>query len=122
MNGKIAWITGATAGFGAATVERFVAGGWRVIASGRRAERLQQRAQATHQKGGADQIDGQVDGQIQCFGDEKDRGDRHGRHHEHMLQPEEQQLRKWQYGIYAGFDCVRHGVFALQKEYPNRFG
>ncbi|HXD35851.1 MAG TPA: SDR family NAD(P)-dependent oxidoreductase, partial [Rhodanobacter sp.] len=41
MNGKIAWITGATAGFGAATVERFVAGGWRVIASGRRAERLQ---------------------------------------------------------------------------------
>ena len=42
MNGKIAWITGATAGFGAATVERFVAGGWRVIASGRRADRLQQ--------------------------------------------------------------------------------
>jgi len=42
MNGKTAWITGATAGFGAATVERFVAGGWRVIASGRRAERLQQ--------------------------------------------------------------------------------
>ena len=42
MNGKIAWITGATAGFGAATVERFVAGGWRVIASGRRAERLRQ--------------------------------------------------------------------------------
>jgi serine 3-dehydrogenase len=42
MSGKVAWITGATAGFGAATVERFVAGGWRVIASGRRAERLQQ--------------------------------------------------------------------------------
>ncbi|WP_329742082.1 SDR family NAD(P)-dependent oxidoreductase [Dyella sp. A6] len=41
MTSKIAWITGATAGFGAATVERFVAGGWRVIASGRRAERLQ---------------------------------------------------------------------------------
>jgi len=36
------WITGATAGFGAAMVERFVAGGWRVIASGRRADRLQQ--------------------------------------------------------------------------------
>src|SRR5574337_37355 len=36
------WITGATAGFGAATAERFVAGGWRVIASGRRADRLQQ--------------------------------------------------------------------------------
>ena len=38
---KTVWITGATSGFGAATVERFVAGGWRVIASGRRAERLQ---------------------------------------------------------------------------------
>ncbi len=36
------WITGATAGFGAASVERFVAGGWRVIASGRRSDRLQQ--------------------------------------------------------------------------------
>ncbi|TPG09686.1 SDR family NAD(P)-dependent oxidoreductase [Rhodanobacter glycinis] len=42
MTTKTAWITGATSGFGAATVERFVAGGWRVIASGRRAERLQQ--------------------------------------------------------------------------------
>jgi serine 3-dehydrogenase (NADP+) len=41
MSHKTAWITGATAGFGAATVERFVAGGWRVVASGRRAERLQ---------------------------------------------------------------------------------
>jgi serine 3-dehydrogenase (NADP+) len=40
MSGKVAWVTGATAGFGAATVERFVAGGWRVVASGRRAERL----------------------------------------------------------------------------------
>lgn len=36
------WITGATAGFGAASVERFVAGGWHVIASGRRSDRLQQ--------------------------------------------------------------------------------
>lgn len=42
MSTRTVWITGATAGFGAATVERFVAGGWRVIASGRRAERLQQ--------------------------------------------------------------------------------
>ncbi|KZC15534.1 NAD(P)-dependent oxidoreductase [Rhodanobacter sp. FW510-R12] len=42
MTTKTAWITGATSGFGAATVERFVAGGWRVIASGRRMERLQQ--------------------------------------------------------------------------------
>jgi serine 3-dehydrogenase (NADP+) len=42
MTTKTVWITGATSGFGAATVERFVAGGWRVIASGRRADRLQQ--------------------------------------------------------------------------------
>ncbi len=42
MSTKTVWITGATSGFGAATVERFVAGGWRVVASGRRAERLQQ--------------------------------------------------------------------------------
>src|SRR3546814_13509738 len=42
MTTKTVWITGATSGFGAATVQRFVAGGWRVIASGRRAERLQQ--------------------------------------------------------------------------------
>ena len=42
MTGKTAWVTGATAGFGAATVERLVTGGWRVIASGRRADRLQQ--------------------------------------------------------------------------------
>ena len=41
MTTRTVWITGATSGFGAATVERFVAGGWRVIASGRRAERLQ---------------------------------------------------------------------------------
>ena len=42
MHAKTALITGATSGFGAATVERFVAGGWRVVATGRRAERLQQ--------------------------------------------------------------------------------
>jgi serine 3-dehydrogenase len=33
-------ITGATSGFGAAAARRFVAGGWRVIGTGRRAERL----------------------------------------------------------------------------------
>jgi serine 3-dehydrogenase len=38
---KTALITGATSGFGRAAVERFVAGGWRVVACGRRAERLQ---------------------------------------------------------------------------------
>ncbi|MBP1475004.1 SDR family NAD(P)-dependent oxidoreductase [Frateuria sp. MAH-13] len=41
MSTRVAWITGATSGFGAATVDRFVAGGWRVVASGRRIERLQ---------------------------------------------------------------------------------
>ena len=41
MNAKTVLITGATSGFGAATVERFVAGGWQVVATGRRAERLQ---------------------------------------------------------------------------------
>ncbi len=35
-------ITGATAGFGAAAVERFAGAGWRIVAAGRRAERLQQ--------------------------------------------------------------------------------
>lgn len=38
--GKIAWITGATSGFGRAAARRFVEGGWKVIASGRRAQRL----------------------------------------------------------------------------------
>ena len=38
---KIALITGATSGFGKASVQRFVDAGWRVIATGRRAERLQ---------------------------------------------------------------------------------
>ena len=37
---KTALITGATSGIGAATARRFVAGGWRVIGTGRRAERL----------------------------------------------------------------------------------
>lgn len=36
-----ALITGATSGFGAAATRRFVADGWRVIATGRRADRLQ---------------------------------------------------------------------------------
>ena len=39
-------ITGATAGFGAAAVQRFLDDGWRVIATGRRAGRLQALAQA----------------------------------------------------------------------------
>lgn len=38
---KTALITGATSGFGRAAARRFAAGGWRVIGTGRRAERLQ---------------------------------------------------------------------------------
>ena len=38
---RTALITGATSGFGAAAVRRFVAAGWRVIATGRRVDRLQ---------------------------------------------------------------------------------
>ena len=38
---KTVLITGATSGFGAAAVKRFAEAGWRVIATGRRAERLQ---------------------------------------------------------------------------------
>jgi len=37
---KTVLITGATSGFGKAAVERFLAAGWQVIATGRRAERL----------------------------------------------------------------------------------
>jgi serine 3-dehydrogenase len=39
---KTVLVTGATAGFGAATVARFAGAGWRVVACGRRAERLRQ--------------------------------------------------------------------------------
>ncbi|QNP41847.1 SDR family NAD(P)-dependent oxidoreductase [Lysobacter solisilvae (ex Woo and Kim 2020)] len=49
---KTALITGATSGFGAATARRFVAAGWRVIATGRRADRLQ----ALVDELGADQV------------------------------------------------------------------
>ncbi|HVR80917.1 MAG TPA: SDR family NAD(P)-dependent oxidoreductase [Luteimonas sp.] len=41
MTTKTALITGATSGFGKAAVERFARAGWRVIATGRRADRLQ---------------------------------------------------------------------------------
>jgi serine 3-dehydrogenase len=52
MTIRTAWITGATAGFGAAAAERFLAGGWRVIVSGRREERLA----ALVAKHGADKV------------------------------------------------------------------
>jgi serine 3-dehydrogenase len=38
---KTVLITGATSGFGAATARRFARSGWRVVANGRRADRLQ---------------------------------------------------------------------------------
>ena len=37
---KTILITGATAGFGEAAARKFIAGGWRAIGTGRRAERL----------------------------------------------------------------------------------
>ena len=43
---KTAIITGATAGIGEAAVRRFVGAGWRVVATGRRAERLEALADA----------------------------------------------------------------------------
>jgi 3-hydroxy acid dehydrogenase/malonic semialdehyde reductase len=41
MNGKVALVTGASAGFGAATAEALLAAGARVIATARRADRLE---------------------------------------------------------------------------------
>jgi serine 3-dehydrogenase len=49
---RVALVTGASSGFGRATVERFVAGGWRVVACGRRADRLQSLVDAL----GADKV------------------------------------------------------------------
>ena len=37
---RTAFITGATSGFGAAAARKFVADGWRVVATGRREDRL----------------------------------------------------------------------------------
>ena len=47
---KTILITGATAGFGEAAARKFVAGGWRVIGTGRRGDRLRRcrRSSATH--------------------------------------------------------------------------
>lgn len=47
MTTRTAWVTGATSGFGAAIAWRLVQDGWRVIISGRRAERLEELAQKT---------------------------------------------------------------------------
>lgn len=41
MTTRTAFITGATSGFGLAAAKRFVADGWRVVATGRREDRLQ---------------------------------------------------------------------------------
>ena len=49
---KTVLITGATSGFGAAAVKRFASAGWNVIATGRRAERLQPLVEAF----GADRV------------------------------------------------------------------
>lgn len=47
---KIAFITGATAGFGKACAEKFAAGGYDLIINGRRAERLQELADTLEKK------------------------------------------------------------------------
>jgi serine 3-dehydrogenase (NADP+) len=49
---KLAMITGATSGFGAAAVRKFAKAGWRIVATGRRADRLKQLAAEC----GADQV------------------------------------------------------------------
>jgi serine 3-dehydrogenase len=49
---KTILVTGATSGFGAATVERFIRGGWRIVATGRRDDRLQ----ALVDRHGADRV------------------------------------------------------------------
>ncbi|NLA68705.1 MAG: SDR family NAD(P)-dependent oxidoreductase, partial [Gammaproteobacteria bacterium] len=51
---KTLLVTGATAGFGAAIVERFVSSGWRAVATGRRRERLD----ALAARLGADRVHG----------------------------------------------------------------
>ncbi len=43
---KTVMITGATSGFGAAAARRFAAAGWRVVATGRRGERLNRLVEA----------------------------------------------------------------------------
>ena len=53
---RTAFITGGTSGFGEAAVRTFVAAGWRVVATGRRAERLQ----ALVAELGADKVHGAV--------------------------------------------------------------
>ena len=42
MNHKVAFITGATSGFGRATARRFADAGWSLVLSGRRSERLEE--------------------------------------------------------------------------------
>ena len=54
---KIAFITGATAGIGAATARRLVADGWRVVVTGRRADRLDQLSRELGDRGHALPLD-----------------------------------------------------------------
>lgn len=53
MSSPVVLITGATAGFGAATARRFVAAGWKAVVTGRRADRL---AALVAELGGPDKV------------------------------------------------------------------
>ncbi|MGV3657558.1 MAG: SDR family NAD(P)-dependent oxidoreductase [Chitinophagaceae bacterium] len=55
-NKKTVFITGATAGFGAACARKFAAGGYRLILNGRRIDRLQQLQQDLQQQHGAESL------------------------------------------------------------------
>lgn len=45
---KVAFITGATSGFGRATARRFAEAGWALVLSGRRLERLEEQIGRAH--------------------------------------------------------------------------
>ena len=47
---KTAFVTGATSGFGLATARRFAEAGWRIVATGRRADRLEALAEQIGRK------------------------------------------------------------------------
>ena len=57
LNGKVAWITGAGSGIGRAAAEALAGAGVAVVLSGRRAEPLDETAQAITAAGGAASVE-----------------------------------------------------------------